>query len=147
MFDLPQEIAGVRAELGRADTKASTLLGLAGTATSIIAALATVGAERLPVPGRIALWAGVGLLAAVAVLLLAVRPSLPRPGCGVGWTVWAGGTTPAPRSPADREREQVAELVAMSRLAYAKHAHIRRAVHLLLAALAVLAAVVPLGVA
>jgi hypothetical protein len=146
MVDLAQEISSVRAELCRADTKAATLLGLAGTAASVVAALATMGAPHLPMPARVALWSGVVLLAAaVAVLLVAVRPMLPRRGRGVGWTVWADGTSPAGRPNADRQCDQADELVSMSRLAYAKYVLIRWAVNLLLGALIVLIAAVLLG--
>ncbi|MFF1284330.1 Pycsar system effector family protein [Streptomyces sp. NPDC058299] len=75
----------LRSELGRVDNKASLLLALTG------AALAGLGsaAPQLHLPTAAAVAAGVGsaaLVAAVVLLLLAVRPSLPDGTSG--WPAW-----------------------------------------------------------
>ncbi|GAA2875517.1 hypothetical protein GCM10010517_36430 [Streptosporangium fragile] len=148
MVDVAHEVAGVRAELARADTKAATLLSLAGTATSVVGALAALGATRLPGPAQTAVWVGAGLLAAaVAVLLWAVRPALARPGAGFGWAVYAYSTPDAlaATTPTDRGHHQRAELIGLSCLARAKYRRIRLAVDLMFAALTVLVAVLPMG--
>lgn len=144
-MDTVAELAAVRTELARADTKAATLLGLAGTAVSVAVALAALGTRAaLPVPTLIEAWAAVALLAAsVVALLLAVRPSLPRPGAGAGWPAYAYSSpaTLAATLPADAERAQMAELICLSRLVGAKYRRIRIAVDLLLLALAAAAGV------
>lgn len=148
-MDVSQELTGVRAELVRADQKAAALLGLAGTATSVAIAVAALGSARLPGAARFALWVGVVVLAAaVVVLLLAVRPALPRRGRGVGWVLHAN-VSPADVAEvpvADAERARVAELVYLSRLTRGKFGRIRAAVDLLLAALLVLLLTVGLAV-
>lgn len=139
-MDVPHELASVRGELGRADTKAATLLGIAGTAASVGAAAAALGTPHLPSPAQYTLWAAVILLVAgVAVLLYAVRPSLPRRGEGAGWVVYAHATPDllADRPAVEYERDRIAELVVLSRLARTKHRVIQIAVDLLLGALAV----------
>ncbi|MGC5012483.1 Pycsar system effector family protein [Streptosporangium sp. DT93] len=139
-MDATHDLAGVRAELARADSKATTLLGLAGTAVSVALAAAALGATRLPAVTQVTIWAAVALLAAaVAVLLLTVRPALPRPGAGVGWIAYAYSSpaelaaTPA----AIHERDQLAELIRLSLLARTKYVRIRLAGDLLLGALVV----------
>ncbi|MFF3443674.1 Pycsar system effector family protein [Streptosporangium sp. NPDC002721] len=138
-MDVTHNLATVRSELARADSKATTLLGLAGTAVSVALAAATLGAARLPTLAQAAIWGAVTLLAAaVAVLLLTVRPYLPRPGAEVGWIAYAYSSpealaaTPA----ADRERDQLTELIQLSQVARTKYARIRFAGDLLLGALA-----------
>lgn len=143
-MDLPHELATVRTELSRADTKAATLLGLAGTATSIAIALIALNTRQLPIPALIGASAAVAHLAAsVVLLLLAVRPALPRPGEGAGWPAHAYATTDslAATPAADTERARHAELICLSRLVGAKYRRIRIAVDLLLAALAAVAGV------
>lgn len=144
-MDTAVELAAVRTELARADTKAATLLGLAGTAVSVAAGLAALGTRAaLPVPTLIGAWTAVAHLAvSVVVLLLAVRPQLPRPGAGHGWPAYAYATVAslAATVPADAERARHAELIRLSRLVGAKYRRIRIAVDLLLLALAAAAGV------
>lgn len=138
-MDLPQEIATVRAELGRSDTKATALLGLAGTAASVVAGTATFTMTRLPGGALIALWTMAALLvSAVLVLLGAIRPTLPRPGAGHGWVVYAYSTPDAlaATSAIERVRNQRAELVLLSRITRAKYILLRWAVDLLNTAVA-----------
>lgn len=139
-LDIGQEVSTVRAEIARADSKASTLLGLAGTATSITAAAATVTGQALPLFAHISLWLGIAhLAAAVAVLLRVIRPALPRHrGGGAGWTTYAGRTPAelADTASVDHERGQIAELVCLSDLAWTKYRRIQWAVDLQLLALA-----------
>lgn len=70
-----------RSELGKADTKVTTLLGLVGLAFSGVVALTT---RQTSVPATFALWlAAAPIFASVLVLLSAVRPRLtqfPTPG-------------------------------------------------------------------
>jgi len=70
-----------RSELGKADTKVTTLLGLVGLAFSGVVALTT---RQTSVPSTVGLWlAAAPIFAAVLVLLSAVRPRLtqyPTPG-------------------------------------------------------------------
>ncbi|MEV7006867.1 Pycsar system effector family protein [Streptosporangium sp. NPDC051022] len=139
-MDTTSEIANVRAELGRADGKAATLAGLVGTAVSVAVGLAAVGAGRLAAPVQAATWITIVLLAAALVmLLLAIRPALARPGAGVGWAAHADSspTVLATTKAVDHARAQYAELVHLSQLTSTKYRLIRRAVDLLLVALAV----------
>jgi hypothetical protein len=70
-----------RAELGKADTKVTTLLGLVGLAFSGVVALTT---RQTSAPAMVGLWlAAAPIFASVLVLLSAVRPRLtqfPTPG-------------------------------------------------------------------
>ncbi|MEV7091807.1 Pycsar system effector family protein [Amycolatopsis sp. NPDC051045] len=70
-----------RAELAKADTKVTTLLGLVGLAFSGVVAFTT---RQTSVPATVALWvAAAPIFASVLVLLSAVRPRLtqfPTPG-------------------------------------------------------------------
>lgn len=147
---LRAETDAARAELARIDGKAAALIGWAGTAFAVVSAAATV--TTLPTAATAAIVAGAGLLAAaVAVLLTVIRPRIPRHG-GTGFV----------RIARLRDREQLQELVPvtptaqrsqaandvlmLSRIALAKYRCLRLAVDLLLAALVVLAAALPLGV-
>ncbi|GHE28717.1 hypothetical protein GCM10017673_34020 [Streptosporangium violaceochromogenes] len=144
--DVPAELAAVRGELSRIDTKISALLGLSGTAASVVGALAALGTHRLPAPARVGVWVAVLLLAAsVAVLLLAIRPRLPRPGAGHGWIAYAYATTAAlaATTAGQYDQERRADLIGLARLARGKHRRFRAAVDLMLAALLLLAALLP----
>jgi hypothetical protein len=139
-MDLTAELTTVRSELARADTKAATLLGLAGTAATVAAGLTVLGIQHLPLPAQVFAWTAVVLLGgAVALLLIAVCPAVPRPGRGCGWMAYTH-TTPArlrDRTPAEYAADQDAELETLARLARGKYRAIRDAVYLLMAALAV----------
>ncbi|MER7212425.1 Pycsar system effector family protein [Streptosporangium sp. NPDC000239] len=138
-MDLPQEIATVRAELGRSDTKATALLGLAGTAASVVAGTAAFSVARLPGGALIALWTMAALLVgSVLVLLGAIRPSLPRPGAGHGWVAYAYSTPEAlaATSTVQHIQDRRAELVLLSRIARTKYVLLRWAVDLLRTAVA-----------
>lgn len=82
---LNTEAATVRAELGRVDTKAGLLLGLASAALS--GGLAVLGTGWLSGPAEAAGWVTVGLVAA-GVLLLGASV-WPRLGGGYGPMLWA----------------------------------------------------------
>jgi hypothetical protein len=74
---LQRELDGVRAELTRADAKATGLIGWAGTMIAILVAAA--GIARLPLPALWAIIAAAVLLAAGVAVLLAgvIMPALP----------------------------------------------------------------------
>lgn len=126
----------VRAELVRVDSKASTLMAVAGAALTVgVAVLARAG-----LPG-VALAAGlvtVGLVGtAVALLACAVRPSL---GGGHGLVRYATALpgdlmTEAAAPPLLAAGEQAHHLVWLSRMAVCKYRRVRLAVDLLVAGL------------
>ncbi|MBM7079125.1 Pycsar system effector family protein [Micromonospora humida] len=129
-------ITEVRAELARADSKASTLMAVAGAAVTVGVAILA----RADLPGP-ALAAGVATVAAVgtAVGLLAgaVRPSL---GGGRGLVRYATTTpgdlmTEATAPPLAAAAERAHHLVWLSRTAVRKYRRVRTAVDLLLAGL------------
>jgi hypothetical protein len=149
---LENQAGAVRTELARVDGKAGLLLSWAGGAFAIVAAATVTGTTRLPAPATAGLWTASALLAAaVALLLLAVRPRLPRPGKGTGFVAAAGardGDDLVRRFAVDlaeRSRQAADDVLMLSRIAHAKYRAIRRAVDLLLTALAVLAVTLPLG--
>ncbi|MFE7268200.1 Pycsar system effector family protein [Streptomyces sp. NPDC057592] len=75
--------AMLRGEMGRADSKASLLLALAGAALAGVAS----AAPQLDLPTMAVAVGGAGiaaLVAATVLLLIAVRPSL----AGTGWPTW-----------------------------------------------------------
>lgn len=129
-------ITEVRAELARADSKASTLMAVAGAAVTVgVAFLA-----RTDLPGP-ALAAGVVTVAlvgtAVALLAGAVRPCL---GGGQGLVRYAAALpgdlmTEATASPLTVAGEQAHHLVWLSRTAVRKYRRVRASVDLLLASL------------
>ncbi|MGX4658058.1 Pycsar system effector family protein [Micromonospora sp. SCSIO 07396] len=129
-------ITEVRAELARADSKASTLMAVAGAAVTVGVAILA----RADLPGP-ALAVGVATVVAVgtAVGLLAgaVRPSL---GGGHGLVRYATTTagdlmTEATAPPLAAAAERAHHLVWLSRTAVRKYRRVRTAVDLLLAGL------------
>lgn len=135
-------VCGAREELARTDAKASTLLTVA---TGALAGLVTFAHAHIPVPASIALWAGAVLTgAALAVLLLAVRPRLngARPG-----DVLPTHGRLLEATAAQLRTWQDEELRVMSRIAVVKYRRVRVAGDLLLAAVGVLAAAVVLIIA
>lgn len=123
-----EALADVRAELPRADTKASILAAVAGGALPVELVLLT----RAHLPA-LAVASGVVTVAmtaaAVALLLLAIRPRLDG---NHGLVRWASTALNAPETDADRG----AALVWSAQTAYRKYRRIRAAVDLLLIALA-----------
>ncbi|MET9162096.1 Pycsar system effector family protein [Streptomyces parvulus] len=80
---LSNAIQILHAELARSDNKASLLLALAGAALAGV--LSTAGSARIPTVSQVLGGFAAGLLlAAVLVLLSAVRPRL----AGSGWPTW-----------------------------------------------------------
>ncbi|WP_051866274.1 Pycsar system effector family protein [Streptosporangium roseum] len=145
--DLIAEAEAARAELARTDTKAATVLAFAGTAFSVLAALAVL-ASGLAVPARIGLGVAVALLAAAsAVALCVIRPSLPRQG-GTGFVshAEAGDVDELlEQLAADPETRRARDVIRLSSIATAKYRRLRLAVDLMLAALVVVVASLPLG--
>jgi hypothetical protein len=128
-IDLHQACADVRAELGRVDAKASTLLAVTGVALS--AGLAILGRARLPLLATVSGWlAAAAVAAAVALLALAIRPRL---GGGSGFMHYATAT---PQELLDADLAITAEqLIWMARLARMKYRCLRWAVDLILTGL------------
>jgi len=128
------DTATVRAELARAETKATALLGIAGGALTVILAVQAV--PRLPLP---AVLAG-GLAAvtnAVAIGLLAwvLKPDL-GDGTG-GWLGYSGlSGEQVRRRAASGGFDDAEQLAFLAGLARRKYVHIRAAVMLLLAVVA-----------
>lgn len=146
LADLHTEGALVRAELARVDAKAGLLLSWAGAALAVVITVTTAATSttRVPAVALAGLWAAAGLLGlAVAVLLLAVRPRIPRIG-GTGFVVHARAASPAALlhtlTSADAASHVAADVWLLSRLAVAKYRRLRLAVDLLVVALLVLAA-------
>lgn len=149
--ELLAETDAARAELARIDTKAGILLGVSGTAFSVLAALSVL-ASGLPAPARAGLGGAVTLLAvSSAIALTVIRPFLPRPGTGTGFVAHAAlAVTGDPeqlleslaRAPEDRRAR---DIIRLSAIAHTKYRRLRLAVDVLLAALAVLAITLPLG--
>jgi hypothetical protein len=133
-----------RLELARADGKANTLLTVAGTVFSVIAALGLLTAGKLGVIGIVGVSASVaGLCAAAVTLLLAVLPTLAPRGQGVAFTVLAGYTVSQADQvwdalPADLGPVSCAEAIRLSGIAYTKFERIRTATRLMIAAVVVL---------
>jgi pycsar effector protein len=136
----------VRGELARVDSKAGTLLALAGTALSVV--LAVLARTALPPAAAVAGWVTAGLIAAaVIVLASAIRPNLNG---DHGFVHYAQIT---PQQLGDEfamldDRQRTAVLVDMlgqlSRAAYVKYRRVQVAVDLLLAGLAGIAITVTL---
>lgn len=129
-------ITEVRAELARADSKASTLMAVAGAAVTVGVAILA----RTDLPGP-ALAAGVVTVVlvgtAVGLLAGAVRPCL---GGGQGLVRYATALpgdlmTEATASPLTTAGERAHHLVWLSRTAVRKYRRVRASVDLLLAAL------------
>ncbi|MDP9850313.1 Pycsar system effector family protein [Streptosporangium lutulentum] len=148
---LTHESLTVRAELARIDAKAALLLSWAGGAFAVVAALGITGSANRPAAAMVGLWGAAALLAtAVVVLLVAVRPRIPRTG-GTGFIAHARADNGLALlaqlnlAEADRLAEVAAEVQLLSQIAVAKYATLRVAVDLLIAALVVLAIVLPLA--
>ncbi|MGI5162709.1 Pycsar system effector family protein [Microbispora sp. CA-102843] len=146
---LAVERDAARTELGRVDQKAGVALSAAGLLLSAVAAVAALGRPHLATVGMLGLWGALAILAAsCAVLLLVIRPSLPRPGAGTGVMAYATQDGPAAvlaalDGPA-RER-LAADLHQLAAIARTKYRRLRLGIDLMLAALALLAIAVPLG--
>ncbi|MEU7938566.1 Pycsar system effector family protein [Microbispora bryophytorum] len=146
LADLHEQAALVRAELARVDAKAGLLLSWAGAALAVVITVTTaaISTTHVPATALAGLWAGAGLLGvAVVVLLLAVRPRIPRIG-GTGFVVHARAASPAALlhtlTIADAAGQVAADVWLLSRLAVAKYRRLRLAVDFLIVALVVLAA-------
>ncbi|MFI6513633.1 Pycsar system effector family protein [Streptosporangium sp. NPDC050855] len=144
--DLVAEAAAARSELARTDTKAGLLLGFAGTAFSVLAALGVL-ASGLPPAGRVGLGAAVALLAAAAATVLTViRPSLPRPGSGTGFIAHAEVADAEELLAVlaeDPETRRAQDVIRLSQIAAAKYRGLRAATNLMLLALAVVVVSLP----
>jgi len=122
--------AEVKAEIARTDTKASLLLAFNGVG---LAGVWSVGAQPwVPAAARIVGGLAVGLLlAAVALLLLVVRPRLSPTASKVGFPRWA--ELEAEELTRELAEDRTAEHVAaLSRIAVAKMCRIQLAVTLTL---------------
>ncbi|MEV7229694.1 Pycsar system effector family protein [Polymorphospora sp. NPDC051019] len=131
-------LAQTRGELARVDAKAGILLAISGTALTV--GLAVVTRADLPTLAALAGWVTVAVIgAAVALLTLAVRPSLAgnhgfvyyatcEPGDVLADTVKATDLTEGVRA--------ARELVWLSRAALTKFRRVQVAVDLLLSGLA-----------
>ncbi|QWF80450.1 Pycsar system effector family protein [Amycolatopsis sp. CA-230715] len=133
-------------ELRRADTKATTLLGLVGVGFAGVIALTS---RAVSVPAAVAFWfAAVPVLAAVLFLLGAIRPRIgqyPPPG------TWLHATYHGPAALLEANSPAVAEALAdhvcvLGRVAVEKYARIRRSVSLLFVGVGVLAVGLALSV-
>lgn len=137
--------ADVESTLARVDGKANMLLAFALGLASAVVALA-VARPRIHPAAMVAIGgAGVMLAAAAVLLLLAVRPHIPRKG-GTGFVSIA-------RAEDDDSFRRVVinshgyqHLRHMSVLAVAKYRIVRRAVDLVIVAVVVLVAAIPAGV-
>ncbi|MFI6513325.1 Pycsar system effector family protein [Streptosporangium sp. NPDC050855] len=144
--DLIAEAAAARSELARTDTKAGLLLSVAGTAASVLLGLGVLASGMLPA-GRVGLGAAVALLAAAAATVLTViRPSLPRPGSGTGFTAHATLDDAEQLLSAladDPETRRAKDVIRLSQIAAAKYRRLRVATDLMLLALAVVVVSLP----
>ncbi|RCG27188.1 hypothetical protein DQ384_26065 [Sphaerisporangium album] len=142
-MDLLAELAGVRAELARTDAKAGTLLGTTLTLAGVAVAAAALTGRQLPLAARVVVWLCVAcMIACVALLAVAIRPSLSRVGPHPGWMGYADADPAelAARTGSDHRQDSAAELVLLSRLVRRKYRTIQHSVHLLLASLGFAAA-------
>ncbi|WP_431928536.1 Pycsar system effector family protein [Micromonospora wenchangensis] len=130
-------ITEVRAELARADTKASTLMAVAGAALTV--GVAILARTDLPGPALVAGVTTVALVGtAVGLLAGAVRTCL---GGGHGLVRYAGTApgdlmTEATAPPLTAAAERAHHLVWLSHTAVRKYRQVRTAVDLLLAGMA-----------
>lgn len=136
---LRDELGKARAELLRVDTKANTLLALAGVLLGGgLAALA--GADHLSVAVTVTAWTGAVLLGGAVILLgAAVRPDLRG---SHGFVRWAHRDAPDLLTDLDGRdplHTGAQELHAFSRLLLRKYTLIRRSVTLIVAGLVVAA--------
>lgn len=132
--NLDNACAAVSGEIARTDGKASLLLAFDG---AILAGLASVAGHRLPVVTTVCgALAVLALTAAAALLLLVVRPRLGG-GDRSSFPFWARLTTSEVYESLRRD-SRAACIQALSVIAVRKFRHLRRAVDLSLAALALL---------
>jgi hypothetical protein len=133
--NLDVALAAVTSEIGRTDSKASLLLAFNG---AVLAALASVADTDLPLPVRIfGALAVLTLGVAAVLLLLVVRPRL-RGDDRASFPFWARLDEDEIRSCMAADT-RAARVRVLSNLAVGKFVHLRRAVDLSLAALALLA--------
>ncbi|THA28419.1 integral membrane plasmid transfer protein [Streptomyces sp. A1277] len=127
--------ASVTNEINRTDSKSSLLLAFNG---AVLAGLASVADKDLPLPTKVFGTAAVLALGAAAVLLLlVVRPRL-RADDRASFPYWAQIDEDAIRGCMQGD-PRAARIRVLSGLAVRKFLHLRRAVDLSLAALALLA--------
>ncbi|MFK0182144.1 Pycsar system effector family protein [Streptomyces xanthochromogenes] len=127
--------ASVASEIARTDSKASLLLAFNG---AVLAGLASVADKDLPaVPKVIGALAALALGVAAVLLLLVVRPRL-RADDRASFPHWAKLDEDDIRSCMEGDT-RATRIRVLSTLAVRKYVHLRRAVDLSLAALALLA--------
>ncbi|RJL20185.1 Pycsar system effector family protein [Bailinhaonella thermotolerans] len=135
-YVLDAETTTARAELTRVDTKVHLLLGFSGVAFTVV--LTIVLTAGMPTPARLLAAAGaLGLAAAAAVLLRAIRPVL-RTGSGTGLIAYARAADVDELLDViaeGTERHRAGDLLTLSRLVVTKYAKVRRATDILLIAL------------
>ena len=137
--------ADVDVTLARVDGKASMLLAFALGLASAVVAL-TVARPRIHPAAMVAIGgAGVMLAAAAVLLLLAVRPHIPRKG-GTGFVSIARAHDDDSFKRVVIDSHGYQHLRNMSALAVAKYRTVRRAVDLVIAAVTVLVVAIPVGV-
>ncbi|WP_069772192.1 Pycsar system effector family protein [Streptomyces sp. LUP30] len=133
--NLDTACASVASEIGRTDGKSSLLLAFNG---AVLAGLASVADKDLPLPTKVfGALAVLALGAAAVLLLLVVRPRL-RGDDKASFPYWARLDEDGIRGCMDGDT-RAARIRVLSTLAVRKFTHLRRAVDLSLAALALLA--------
>ncbi|MFD8573480.1 Pycsar system effector family protein [Streptomyces sp. NPDC059639] len=133
--NLDAACASVSHEIARTDGKASLLLAFNG---AVLAGLSSVADKDLPITAKvIGALAVLTLSGAAVLLLLVVRPRLGGTDHD-SFPHWAGLDDQQIRSCMDSDR-RTARVRVLSTLAVRKYIHLRRAVDLSLAALALLA--------
>jgi hypothetical protein len=141
MRALEAEVAAVRGELTRLDAKCGTLASVAGIGAAVLTGQITHG----PVAARVLLAAAGLLLAVAAVLLLWIlRPRMGR----TGWCRWAhldAQSITVAFTRGDAAVRAADDLHVLSAITMAKQIRLRRAVDLLVAAVAVVAAALVAG--
>jgi hypothetical protein len=142
---LNEELAAVRAELTRLDSKCSTLAGLSGAALAFVAARV---AGHGPVLAKVPLVAAGATLAAAAVVLLA---TVLRPRFGpTGFNRYAAMTATQIRTlletrTGDEDTDRARDLHILSAFARRKNRRLRLAVDLITAAVALIALGMAIG--
>lgn len=133
--NLDAACASVASEIARTDSKASLLLAFNG---AVLAGLASIADKDLPsAPKAIGALAALALGVAAVLLLLVVRPRL-RVDDRASFTHWAQLDEEGIRSCMESDT-RATRIRVLSTLAVRKYLHLRRAVDLSLAALALLA--------
>ena len=137
---LDGELRAVRAELLRVDTKANSLLALAGVLLGASVAV-LVSSRNLPAAAAAVAWVAVGaVIAAVVLLAHAMRPNLSGDFGFVRWARMAGGRQllddlAATDRTGDPLLTRADELRWLARALLDKYVAVRHAVHLLVAGL------------